>query len=553
MTFLKEDLNQRKHIRKMNKEIYLKEIMPQIPRILGQLNRNPSSSTYGSFDREFWHYKTADFSCARKQEATLTLALLWKLKDKKNPYCQNNSLLAWINAAMQFWMRIQNKNSSFSEWYPNEGSFAATAFTLYAATETLLEMGECIKDRQNIITCLKRAGDWLVNRKEVRAENQECGAVAGLFNLYLLTKEDKFKIATEDKIRQLQKRQNKEGWFNEYGGADIGYLSLAIDYLAKYYTKSKDETALRILEKCLDFIQYFLHPNYTSGGEYGSRNTEYLIPHGFELIDHPKAEMIALFIRTALENKTTVGIQSLDDRYLLYNSYTYLQAYQNAKKIEKTEFPFQTEFEKHFRNAGLFIKSAKKYYAVINYFKNSFRIISKTNKEHVLYDSGIELNNGNERLQPLTQKKELNQDGDYIWVQGNFCKIPEINPTPTKTILIRAFKTLTGNWDKIDLFLKERLRNLLITDAKAKKGYSYRRGFAFDADKIRIVDEVDGQFKELFINTKSSYNYIPSSRYFTTSELNNEIKHINGNFKKVLIEREFDEEKTTLKWPEHEF
>lgn len=537
----------------MNREVYLKEMLLQISRILGQLNRNPSSSTYGSFDREYWHYKTTDFSCARKQEATLTLALLWNLKDKKNPYYQNNGLLAWINAAMQFWMRIQNKNGSFSEWYPNECSFGATAFSLYAATEILLEFKENIKDFEKILKVFEKTGSWLAGRKEIRAENQECGAIAGLFNLYLLTKDEKLKTAVDEKVKQLQKRQNREGWLNEYGGADIGYLSLAIDYLAKYYSKSKDEKALAVIKKALEFIQYFMHPNYTSGGEYGSRNTEYLIPSGFETVNEKVADTIAFFIRKVLSLGKGIGLKALDDRYLLYNGYTYLQAYINAKKARKAKFTFEEEFTKHFKNTGIYIKSTKKYYAVINYFKNSFRIISKTNKGHVLYDAGLELNNDGECLQPLMQKKELDQDGDYVWTLGNFSKIPDIAMTPAKTIGVRAFQIVSGGGDRLNLFLKEKLRNMLITNANAKRGYSYRRGFVFGSDHIRIIDEIEGQFKKVFVNTKSSYSYVPSSRYFTAAELNNETKEISGNFQKIRIEREFNEEKTTLRWSENEF
>jgi len=50
------------------------------------LNRNISSANYGCFDREFWHYNTADIPCARKQEAVLTLTLLYLIEQEKNKY-----------------------------------------------------------------------------------------------------------------------------------------------------------------------------------------------------------------------------------------------------------------------------------------------------------------------------------------------------------------------------------------------------------------------------------------------------------------------------------
>ena len=56
-------------------DVYLNTILDNIPRILSNLNRNQSSINYGSFDRDFWHYKQNDISCARKQEFVKVLML----------------------------------------------------------------------------------------------------------------------------------------------------------------------------------------------------------------------------------------------------------------------------------------------------------------------------------------------------------------------------------------------------------------------------------------------------------------------------------------------
>jgi len=65
------------------KEKILDSVLKQVPRLLSLLDRNRFSKTYGSFDRQFWHYKTVDFSGGRYQEAALTLALLYKIKSYK--------------------------------------------------------------------------------------------------------------------------------------------------------------------------------------------------------------------------------------------------------------------------------------------------------------------------------------------------------------------------------------------------------------------------------------------------------------------------------------
>ena len=74
------------------KNIYFDAVISQIPRLLSLLDKNPVSSTFGCFDREFWHYATTDCPSARKQEAVLTLALLYKMKYPKNPYFKSEKI-----------------------------------------------------------------------------------------------------------------------------------------------------------------------------------------------------------------------------------------------------------------------------------------------------------------------------------------------------------------------------------------------------------------------------------------------------------------------------
>ena len=40
---------------------YADAALHEIPRLLTLLDRDPSSPTYGCFDRNYWHYRTQDF------------------------------------------------------------------------------------------------------------------------------------------------------------------------------------------------------------------------------------------------------------------------------------------------------------------------------------------------------------------------------------------------------------------------------------------------------------------------------------------------------------
>ncbi len=488
-----------------------------IPRLISLLNRNPFSKTYGCFDREHWHYTTIDFACARRQEAVLTLALLY---NKKNtPYYQNKSLLAWINAALNFWTKIQNKNGSFNEWYPNENSFVATAFSSYAVSETLLLLEDKIKNKKKIINSLEKSARFLYNVTEEKVLNQSSGAALALYNTYLLTKKEKYKRAAKQKINFLLKNQTKEGWFNEYGGPDIGYLSLTIDYFVKYYKKTKDQDVLDSIKKATGFLVYFLHPNLTIGGSYASRNTEYIIPHGITYLSTIDKNANIILQNYLLKNKTTVFPHSIDDRYMSYILYTWLQA--DQEKINKTtDKPlFNKEFNKEFPLAKIQIINNKNFYAIINKAKGgTAQIFFKKSKKH-LNDCGINL-----ILKDNTKLTScfLGSENKNNLIRGNLVKMKDKHLTPTTILFLRGLSLITKINYKIGLYLRNELRKKLIT-GKNKSKIIFTREIKIEKEKIKIIDtlkNIHSPIKELKLNLKLSTESIPSSRYFNIEELN---------------------------------
>lgn len=481
------------------KSIYLKEVLDQTPRLLGLLDRNVSSQTYGCFDRQYWHYNTADFACARSQESVLTLTLLYKINHKSNTYYNQKLILDWINAGLKFWTQIQEPDGSFNEWYPKEHSFVATAFSTYAISEAVLLLGEKIREKETILSSLQKAGDWILNKEEKRVQNQESGAAVALYNLYLLTGEIKYKKSAKEKIESIVNSQTNEGWFYEYGGADIGYLSLCVDYLSKYYKKTSDTNLPNTLTKAVNFLSYFIHPNETSGGEYGSRNTEYIIPHGFEIMSEeiPAAKTISSFIRNALHHKSSISLSSVDDRYISYIAYTYLQAYLDSNdkiSVEEPEPIFKNNFVKEFTEAGLWIYSDGNIYLISNFKKGgAFKAFFKTNNAP-LYDSGIvvETIDGKKLTSSwLTNKNRVNILENGLSIRGNLWQIVDNVLSPTKNVLLRLFQMTLGRSEKIGLLVKRKLRDKLVTNTDMHSD-TFARKISVGNDMIKIVDIISG-------------------------------------------------------------
>ena len=120
------------------RSVYQEKAISQIPRILGNMDRSNFSATYGSLHRDYWLDKTSDFSDAVRQFGIQGLALVYKYKFNNNIYYQNENVLDWVIAGMEFWASIQHKDGSFDEFYPYErGWIGPTGFTTFSIISEL--------------------------------------------------------------------------------------------------------------------------------------------------------------------------------------------------------------------------------------------------------------------------------------------------------------------------------------------------------------------------------------------------------------------------------
>jgi hypothetical protein len=69
----------------MNRDLFAREALVQIPKLLTLLDRNAHSPTYGCFDRNFWQYKIIDFPSGMAQEFVWPLALAYDTDVPDNP------------------------------------------------------------------------------------------------------------------------------------------------------------------------------------------------------------------------------------------------------------------------------------------------------------------------------------------------------------------------------------------------------------------------------------------------------------------------------------
>jgi len=403
----------------MPRKDYAEIVLSLMPRILSSIDRNRLSDTYGCMDKAYWFYKTTDFPCARFQEPALTFALLYKNKFAGNIYFGNEKIRDYAIAGMKYLAKIQNSDGSFNEWYPYEHSFCATTFSTYSASEAYKILSTEIIEKDEFIEMFEKAGKWLLKHDE-EVSNQQAGAIATLYNLYQITGMEKFRKGCREKLSVLREKQSSEGWFPEYGGPDFGYLTVLIDFLGKYYKESRDEGVLDIIEPALEFLKYFIHPDGSLGGIYGSRNTEFKLPHGFEIFSEVNEN--ARFIADSIANniKATVNPYMMDDRYAFLYHVSYLQAYLDYKPRKKINATL--DGIKTFNDSGLFIYN-KGYYMVINMKKGGvFRIFD--GKKHVYDDAGFIGKLGNKTVTSQWNNSSRYEIKDNkIIITGNFRQV----------------------------------------------------------------------------------------------------------------------------------
>ncbi|MEE9603599.1 MAG: hypothetical protein V3V75_09855, partial [Thermoguttaceae bacterium] len=273
--------------------LYATTAMADVPRLLGAIDRNPYRRTYGCLDRQFWHYRTAAFPSEMYQEGALPLALVYATMLPGNRWYGNPRVRQLAIAAIRFAAESSHADGSCDDYYPFERAFGAAVFSLQATARAyqILEL-----DDPKLLKWFKRRADWIAGHGESgKLANHQALAALGLLRVAQITGLDSYRRAAQQSIGTLLDWQSDEGWFEEYGGADPGYHTLTIDCLAKYAKLSGDTTLDEPLRKAVDFARWFLHPDGSYAGEYGSRGTFHFYPHGMELLaaDNPYAVELA--------------------------------------------------------------------------------------------------------------------------------------------------------------------------------------------------------------------------------------------------------------------
>lgn len=524
-------------------------IIREIPRLLSSLDRCPVSATRGSFDREYWAWATKDFSNMDLQRALYPLAYAYAHSFPGNHYFREASLLEWIKLGVDFWMGRQDRWGTFDHLYVHEKSWMAAAFTLSDLVPTFsLVKAHFPQEFQTAwMKAMIRAGEALCNRDELHGfiSNHRLGAAAGLLSLAALTGRSDFSQRAKHLIEEVIARQSPEGWFLEYEGFDPGYQTLATHYLGRVYLAHPDPVILEATKRSLDCLSFFVHPDWSLGGEYGSRGCPHVFPGGLEVFARhlPVAETLAKAGAQGLSTGATSGLDDSDTRNTVPLLTSYVLAHniladrQNAETADQQVF-FEQLGERILPQAGMGVFSLEKVFLIFGAAKGGVVKLFRKSSPRLLFSScGYTLEtldgvHGTTLLWTSSPCLVVEQSSDpaspfprRLKVDTPFFKfLPDRTMNPLKLILFRLFNLTIGRWPQLNDFVRKELIIKRFLKSRIPLPVHLSRELVIERDSLTINDEISlvGQVPLSRLQEHGFFSsvYMASARYFRSQDLN---------------------------------
>jgi 2-polyprenyl-3-methyl-5-hydroxy-6-metoxy-1,4-benzoquinol methylase len=570
------------------RHIYAQKALSQIPRLLSLQDRNRYSPTYGCFKRTYWLDKTVDFPDALPQYGVSSLTLAYTHDLPGNIYKDQEKILEWILAGMRFWTKIQHRDGSFDEFYPNEhGWTGPSGFLLYSMMKSYLlleERGEFPEEfKDAFFHSCRKAADYIIKWDENGVlANHHAMAVLPVYYTYHVLQDNKLLEGYEKKLEDFLSYHTKEGWSLEYDGADIGYLSATVSFLGKVYKLNQDPRLKKVMEESTEFLSYFVYPNGFYAGSMGSRQTLHFYSHGCEILapDMPLAGAVADAMLESLANNKIVPAEIQSDRYFLYRIPEHLESYIDyaprtvcdGSRTVATEdgnsdrsrgsstsadlLPYNREdFTKIFNEGRFYIQKKGNIYFLGNAAKGGVTKVFDVNKKKLLLnDCGII---GKTTKGTVLTSQWVDPQYEFIPKENGFAVSGSLHTvpankifTPLKRIVFVLFMLLFGWHTGLAYRIKGFIRMLLVFTKKSAPIFFYR-DVQLEGDVLRITDKIKlakgVQFESLQLSDEFFVRYVPQSYYFQSQEFDAKPVHLTdkqlhtlNSERKIHLERTVD-------------
>jgi hypothetical protein len=473
-----------------------------LPRLLTQVCRDPSSPQWGCFDRDWWHYRIRDFSSIILQQGGYAVYLA---SQRTVNACQREAMRQLAAASCRFWNQRAVQRGAFEEYYPWEQGYPPLAFSTLAVMKLV---AEGCAERESVRAGAVVAASQLSSRFEAQAVNQQVAGLAALAWCRKIFPELVAESAFASLVKRTLELQTAEGWFEEYGGPDLGYLSVTIDCLWDLWDATGDPRFVASIERAVECIRLFtgLVPR-GSIGMHNSRNTDYLVPYGLVrwALQNPNPANLALVGRLfgGVEDAGHF-FNAVDDRYVSH--YIGQSLFRAILLLEKTpELPAaQTApvaggaATESFTESGHFLRrTADGRSSLVTVRKGG--IFSHYAGRAAAHDFGWQIEAGGCRYIShwWSDGWRHRLDGNRLLIEGALFEHREISNTPAKHMVLRLVSFVAGN--RLIGFLKKKL-----IFKKTQSAIRYQRSIEWMENEIRVVDT--------FANVPAGAQFQPAPR-----------------------------------------
>lgn len=510
---------------------------------LSNWNRDPASPSCGCFDRSYWGWKKKDLPDATFQVGIRPVLRMAEAEGRVE------SLRAMIEPYIRFTESIQHGYGSFDQMYPHERAPGVVHDILSTLVWLWQSPYPNTGQKERLERIMQRGVHYALTADEKHGE------IANHFAQYaweLINYGHAFgHAAAAERGRMYVERtlalfNSGEGWFLEYDGADAGYQTRCLNFLARIAELTGDEALWSTLRQAMGFFDRLVMPDGSLHPMLGVRSTALTYVSGFERVAARYPEFAAtaervhagwLAARTPLpgsidfENGLRIGDDAWDAAELRETRLAGQKAQENSEGgrawAANFDLPDAGISRRARRSAG---RRRATYVAprlggpVVVYDQ------PEAEPARLAYeDSGylLRLADGSRWvMRHAGSGSDIRLSENEISLAASFTRALHEDMTPFQMIVLRTLNltVLRSQWIG-DLFKKLVVRRLI--SGKATLGVACHRRITFGDGKVTIEDRFDVPTRlgarlrgaRLFRCRRTIANHMASSRYFQPQEL----------------------------------
>ncbi len=516
----------------IGEELYLHRILESMPRVLSHLDREPFSATAGSFDRLYWAWNAIDISNMDLQRLILPLSFLYQYEAPSNPYYHRPVLLQWMEQAILYSCREQYGNGAFTQWYPNDNSVVTAGVLPHDLALAIPWISDCLREetKKQFLRMVHRAARFLLRHEERHGfnSNHQLGIAAGLLDIHALTGEAAYQRRAVSIIDRVLDRQMASGGFFEYAGADPGYHTLGLAFLAACATRHPEPRLREALAKGLKFSSHFLSSVSGNGGHYGSRGTKLLFPSGFEIaVQLGVGPDLRSVVRPLIHRDLGVTNRTTDHQNLAPILSDYVRAFRGAQAtsiLSGNPAPHRHSSDFFCPASTLFCFQRGPYWLRGRWNGGMVQVENTETGKRLFSSAGYSILLGRGVGFTGVLNGECVQEGNRMTFRAYAQRPTRMRQRPSLFMLLRVYQALFGRLMPANVLLKWLLARLLIF-RRQRLPIKITRTLQLSPSEVVIEDHLENltHGPAVVRHCPEGYmNFMGSARYFDGSELSAE-------------------------------